>query len=468
MPVKAYQLPAMPQLQDKTQARLQQAEGWSADVIDELLLSAGNDIRAPEQQPRVDQRQGQQETGQAVGMAHAGKFQAKAAAVVFEIFKHFLNPEPLGVALAGEFAGGFSGNEIPGLGGARCPIHIQDEVRDRRLLCEGYPGPTAPLAGEHQGQHLKVQSPGPAHLLVRAQPQAHAPALLERPLRQHARAKLPVAQQQDPGSWGQPTCHHRHQLLLLRKTRRPAGHQPPQQRQSASPPSNTNIPNVKGAPLRALQGQMHPRAAGHQPAQKTLSQGLVVSIDTYALVLEKALHALLEAVAGAGHGQGRDNLAHLQALTAQEAQGHGRQIHQPGRRFLGQVTVQLVGQVGKHFVLWFDHYRLRGRGCSLRGYDRSQPALRRLFLSQLLLNFYCPLVRCRTTPSGRTVCSNGQNAAAYNPKTGAALKSEKNQNGVTTTQSSKGGQAKTKNGMGVYKAPNGATCVKTKNSKGCK
>src|SRR5712691_4636593 len=168
MPVKAYQLPAMPQLQDKTQARLQQAEGWSAHVIDELLLSAGNDIRAPEQQPRVDQRQGQQETGQAVGMAHAGKFQAKAAAVVFEIFKPFLNPEPLGVALAGELAGGFSGNEIPGLGGARGPLQSQVEVCDRRFWGEGDPGPKAPRAGEHQGQPLTVQSPGPAHLLVRA------------------------------------------------------------------------------------------------------------------------------------------------------------------------------------------------------------------------------------------------------------------------------------------------------------
>ena len=75
---------------------------------------------------------------------------------------------------------------------------------------------------------------------------------------------------------------------------------------------------------------------------------------------------------------------------------------------------------------------------------------------------------CRKTPSGRTVCGNGQNAAAYNPRTGTAVKSTENQNGVHATQSSNGGQAKTKNGKGVYQAPNGTTCVKTGNNKGCK
>ena len=74
---------------------------------------------------------------------------------------------------------------------------------------------------------------------------------------------------------------------------------------------------------------------------------------------------------------------------------------------------------------------------------------------------------CRTTPGGRVVCSNGQNAATYNARTGTAVKSQTNQNGVTTTQSSRGGTAKTKNGKGVYRAPNGTTCVKTANSKGC-
>jgi hypothetical protein len=75
---------------------------------------------------------------------------------------------------------------------------------------------------------------------------------------------------------------------------------------------------------------------------------------------------------------------------------------------------------------------------------------------------------CRTTRGGRTICDNGQGAATYNPRTGTATKSQTNQNGVTTTQSSRGGEAKTKNGKGVYHAPNGTTCVKTANNKGCK
>ena len=63
--------------------------------------------------------------------------------------------------------------------------------------------------------------------------------------------------------------------------------------------------------------------------------------------------------------------------------------------------------------------------------------------------------------------ASGNSAAAYNPRTGNAAVAEKNQNGVTTTQTSKGGESKTKNGKGVYKAPNGTTCAKTANNKGC-
>jgi hypothetical protein len=42
---------------------------------------------------------------------------------------------------------------------------------------------------------------------------------------------------------------------------------------------------------------------------------------------------------------------------------------------------------------------------------------------------------CVKNARGKTVCSNGQGeAASYNPNTGKAVKSETNQNGVTTTQ----------------------------------
>jgi Tfp pilus assembly protein PilX len=56
---------------------------------------------------------------------------------------------------------------------------------------------------------------------------------------------------------------------------------------------------------------------------------------------------------------------------------------------------------------------------------------------------------CTTSSTGRTVCNNGQTAAGYNPNTGNAWKAQKNQAGVTTTRTSKGGEAKTRNGK-VY------------------
>lgn len=75
---------------------------------------------------------------------------------------------------------------------------------------------------------------------------------------------------------------------------------------------------------------------------------------------------------------------------------------------------------------------------------------------------------CVTNSRGKAVCSNGQGeAAAYHPNRGAVSRSLTNQNGVTTTETSRGGEAKTKNGKGVVQAPNGKTCVKTRNNQGC-
>jgi hypothetical protein len=74
---------------------------------------------------------------------------------------------------------------------------------------------------------------------------------------------------------------------------------------------------------------------------------------------------------------------------------------------------------------------------------------------------------CVRNARGRTVCSNGEQAGGYNARTGSAWKSEKNDAGVTTTETSRGGEAKTKNGKGVYKSPSGKTCVKTANNQGC-
>jgi hypothetical protein len=75
---------------------------------------------------------------------------------------------------------------------------------------------------------------------------------------------------------------------------------------------------------------------------------------------------------------------------------------------------------------------------------------------------------CVKNARGETVCGNGRSAAAVNPNTGKAAASHKNQNGVTTTQTTSGGRAKTKNGMGVAQGPNGTTCAKGANHQGYK
>lgn len=121
-----------------------------------------------------------------------------------------------------------------------------------------------------------------------------------------------------------------------------------------------------------------------------------------------------------------------------------------------------------------------------------------LALACLLVASGASAADCVTNLRGKTVCSNGQTAAAvnpstgtvttaqkspsgvttvqnsngtkaaYNPHTGNAAVSQTNQNGVKTTQTSRGGQAKTKNGMGVATGPNGTTCAKGVNNQGCK
>jgi hypothetical protein len=74
---------------------------------------------------------------------------------------------------------------------------------------------------------------------------------------------------------------------------------------------------------------------------------------------------------------------------------------------------------------------------------------------------------CVKNARGETVCGNGKSASAYNPNTDKAAAAQKNSNGVTTAQTSTGGKAKTKNGMGVTQGPGGADCVKGKNHEGC-
>src|SRR5688500_17683754 len=71
MPVKLPQLSPLPESQDEAQPGLKQTQGGLAHVVDQLLLARSNDIGPPQQQPGIDQRQGQQQARQAVGIAPA-------------------------------------------------------------------------------------------------------------------------------------------------------------------------------------------------------------------------------------------------------------------------------------------------------------------------------------------------------------------------------------------------------------
>jgi hypothetical protein len=62
--------------------------------------------------------------------------------------------------------------------------------------------------------------------------------------------------------------------------------------------------------------------------------------------------------------------------------------------------------------------------------------------------------------------SNGSKAA-YNPHTGNAAVQTTNSNGVKTTNTRYGGEAKTKNGMGVAQGPGGKTCARGRGEAKC-
>lgn len=67
----------------------------------------------------------------------------------------------------------------------------------------------------------------------------------------------------------------------------------------------------------------------------------------------------------------------------------------------------------------------------------------------------------RTYPGGVSTAHGAYGgAAAYNSRTGTATAAYTNARGVTTTQNSRGGEAKTMNGKGVVHTAGGTTCVK--------
>jgi hypothetical protein len=89
-------------------------------------------------------------------------------------------------------------------------------------------------------------------------------------------------------------------------------------------------------------------------------------------------------------------------------------------------------------------------------------------LACLLLASSAQAADCYKNARGKTVCADDDKAVSYNPNTGAARKSETNDAGVTTTQGSRGGKAKTKNGKGVVQGPGDTTCVKTAKGTKCR
>jgi hypothetical protein len=69
--------------------------------------------------------------------------------------------------------------------------------------------------------------------------------------------------------------------------------------------------------------------------------------------------------------------------------------------------------------------------------------------------------------AGSSAVRTPYGAAGYNARTGNAAVAHTNANGVTTTQTSRGGEAKTYNGKGVAHGAGGTTCVKGRGSGHC-
>jgi hypothetical protein len=94
--------------------------------------------------------------------------------------------------------------------------------------------------------------------------------------------------------------------------------------------------------------------------------------------------------------------------------------------------------------------------------------MKTIFVLMFFASAHAIAADCVTNRNGKVVCANGQKAVKVNPNTGTVATGQKNANGVTTTNSSRGGTAKTKNGKGAYESPNGTKCVKTANQQGCR
>jgi hypothetical protein len=80
-----------------------------------------------------------------------------------------------------------------------------------------------------------------------------------------------------------------------------------------------------------------------------------------------------------------------------------------------------------------------------------------------LLFTYPAFAACTRDANGQVTCDNQQGSS----RSGNTGSSQTNDRDVTTTQTNRGGEAKTKNGKGVVTTPGGKNCYKTANRQGC-
>lgn len=74
---------------------------------------------------------------------------------------------------------------------------------------------------------------------------------------------------------------------------------------------------------------------------------------------------------------------------------------------------------------------------------------------------------CTKDANGNVQCDR-QGTGGDNQRTRNGSSSQTNDRGVTTTQTGRGGEVKTKDGKGVVTTPGGKTCAKTADNQGCR
>lgn len=74
---------------------------------------------------------------------------------------------------------------------------------------------------------------------------------------------------------------------------------------------------------------------------------------------------------------------------------------------------------------------------------------------------------CSKDASGQVKC-DGQGPGGDNQRARSGSTTETNDRGVTTTQTGRGGEVKTKDGNAVVTTPGGKTCARTANNQGCR